>query len=654
MRIKSIYLQNYRQYKNVTLNFPGNEENELYIFIGKNGTGKTNVLNAINWCLYNDEPHLSRDSEGLPILNNLAFQNAEENTPVPVKVEIILETNEGMPIVFSREETFLIKTNKEISNSKKFIIIKKDKKLNDIFIENGDATKKCVETLVPKNIREYFFFDGERLDNYFKIPGDVIKQAIMDISKINYLFRMRERIENVARNFRKEAGKVSDKINTLQENLENETEELKRFSYQLDEAESQYDMAEKEIQRISEELVRFPNVSDLEKNRLRLEQEIEKNTLLLEEKRKDKANLLFKQYILVNSYEATKNTLQITQQMREKGEIPPFTDQEKLVSILKEDFCNICGRNLDSDSRKWIEDIIKKIPISSKIAIELSDFEKPIKMMYDDIEDHYESISDISKEIGYYEDHIKDLDGELNQIRSMYENYDVDKIRNLEQERNSYIESRGTQKERIKQLKELISKKKTDINSLNDQIEKEGKKNARAKIFMQKVNFCNEAENILDITINQRLDEIKRKIQEETNAIFFNLIWKKSTFNKITIDENYQVKITSSDTNLPMLGCLSKAENELLALSFTLALHNVSGFDAPLLIDTPVARVSDDQRVNFGKTLAQISKEKQIFLLFTPAEYSLDIKAVIEPTLTNKYSFEMSSDEKQTIIEEIK
>src|SRR5690606_20980025 len=110
----------------------------------------------------------------------------------------------------------------------------------------------------------------------------------------------------------------------------------------------------------------------------------------------------------------------------------------------------------------------------------------------------------------------------------------------------------------------------------------------------------------------------------------FNLIWKKMTFNKITIDEDYQLKITSASTNLAMRGSLSKAENELLALSFTLALHKVSGFDAPLLIDTPVARVSDEQRVNFGTTLAQISKDKQIFLLFTPAEYSPDIKAVIE------------------------
>ena len=652
MRIKSVSLHNYRQYKDVVLDFPNKQDNELYVFIGKNGTGKTNVLNAINWCLYNEEPHLSQDSEGLPILNILAYQNSEDETPVNVQVEITIEMENGLPIVFSREESFKIKNKKEISKFQKFKVIKKDEKLNDIILEN-DKARECVERIVPKNIREYFFFDGERLDNYFKIPGEVIKPAIIDISKINYLFRMNERIETVSRGFKKEAGKVSDIIQRLQEDLEKKTEELKKFNYQLDEANSQFDIAKKEIQRISEELVRFPNISALEANKMKLEKQIEDNAVLFEERKKKKAHDLYKQYVLVNSYEATKSTLQIIQEMRKKGEIPPFTDKEKLVSILNENFCNICGRGLDPASKKWVEGIIEKIPISSKTAIELSDLENPIKRMFSDIEENRDTIQDISKEIVHYEDIIRDLDDELNQIRSKLENFDVDKIRNLERERKSFEESRDTQKERIGHLKELISRKQTEIGSMNDQIEKEGKKNERAKIFMQKVIFCNEAKNILEITIKQRLDEIRNKIQQEANEIFFGLIWKKSTFNNITIDDDYQVKITSSDTDLPMLGCLSKAENELLALSFTLALHKVSGFDAPLMIDTPVARVSDDQRVNFGKTLAQISYDKQIFLLFTPAEYSPDIQAVVEPELSNKYLFEMSADEKQTIIKEV-
>ena len=100
-----------------------------------------------------------------------------------------------------------------------------------------------------------------------------------------------------------------------------------------------------------------------------------------------------------------------------------------------------------------------------------------------------------------------------------------------------------------------------------------------------------------------------------------------------------------------MLGTGSKAENELLALAFTLGLHKVSGFDAPILIDTPVARVSDTQRENFGKILKKISTKKQTILLFTIDEYSDNIRKVIEPVASNIFRIKMAEDEKNSTIE---
>jgi len=72
-----------------------------------------------------------------------------------------------------------------------------------------------------------------------------------------------------------------------------------------------------------------------------------------------------------------------------------------------------------------------------------------------------------------------------------------------------------------------------------------------------------------------------------------------------------------------------------LALSFTLALHKVSGFDSLLFIDTPVARVSDQNRVNFAEVLCEVSKDKQIIMTFTPDEYSSEIKNIFEPAATS-------------------
>ena len=69
MRIKRVKAQNYRQFKDIDVYFNKKSKNDLHIIIGRNGTGKTNFLNAINWCLYGDEPNLSHDSHQLLILN---------------------------------------------------------------------------------------------------------------------------------------------------------------------------------------------------------------------------------------------------------------------------------------------------------------------------------------------------------------------------------------------------------------------------------------------------------------------------------------------------------------------------------------------------------------------------------------------------------
>ena len=84
------------------------------------------------------------------------------------------------------------------------------------------------------------------------------------------------------------------------------------------------------------------------------------------------------------------------------------------------------------------------------------------------------------------------------------------------------------------------------------------------------------------------------------------------------------------------LGSCSAAERALLALSFTLALHKISGFETPLVIDTPISRVSDKNRENFANVLKQVSLKKQIIFLFTPSEYSDEISLIFENITATK------------------
>ena len=69
-RIVSIELNNYRQYYGKQkIEFSSREEGFTAI-LGENGHGKSNLLNAINWCFYKNEPHGKKNYDASsPIIN---------------------------------------------------------------------------------------------------------------------------------------------------------------------------------------------------------------------------------------------------------------------------------------------------------------------------------------------------------------------------------------------------------------------------------------------------------------------------------------------------------------------------------------------------------------------------------------------------------
>ena len=79
--------------------------------------------------------------------------------------------------------------------------------------------------------------------------------------------------------------------------------------------------------------------------------------------------------------------------------------------------------------------------------------------------------------------------------------------------------------------------------------------------------------------------DTRRVIQDSTNEKFFKLIRKSQTYGFIEISEEYRVNLYDEDGR-PASATASASEVELLALAFILAIHSVSGFESPLVVDT--------------------------------------------------------------------
>ena len=131
---------------------------------------------------------------------------------------------------------------------------------------------------------------------------------------------------------------------------------------------------------------------------------------------------------------------------------------------------------------------------------------------------------------------------------------------------------------------------------------------------------------------------------------FSSLIWKRGVYDHITLNDKYQLDLIHRD-GYPCVGSCSAAERSLLALSFTLALHEVSGFQSLLFIDTPVSRVTGQNRTNFATVLQQVSQHKQLIMAFTPDEYSENIRTIFAPAASSSVRLTMNADNDITTIE---
>jgi len=646
VRIERIDLKNYRQFRNVCIDFGKSAKEDLHIIVADNATGKTNLLNAINWCLYGNEPHLSKDSQQLPRLNLNTLVQAIEGKKQTVSVELVTET-EGNRITFKRSEEYLVHkdTNQPVLHNINFTVTYLDDRKNAKWVIDEEATA-YVERFVPRDIREFFFFDGERLDTYFKsATGQQIRNAIFKISQVDALNRISERLENVVNDLKREAGKRSPQIEEVREAIEDKEKNRKEILGQIVELEVQKEEDRGKIDELNEKLRSIPNIGASQAEQTRLRDNFKKKEQVRNEKVTEKQNMLFELGILLKLFPALHTPIQIINHKIENKELPLTYDTRLLDNILSMRLC-ICKRRVEegSSEENHIKQLRTAIVSSSTVAQQLQQMIGPIEQIKKRISTFKTSLEKITNEIQLYEEELNKINSEIQSIDSQIGGYNIEQVKQWYSELKNYQCMYDSNIERITHLKIAREQFNKEIAVLNQELNKALLKEAVLQEIRHQIAFGNGASEVVNNVVKTMMDRVRKAIEDETRDNFFNLVWKKETFKDVYIDENYALHLIH-ELGYECLGSVSASERQLLALSFVMALHKVSGFDSPILVDTPAARVSSEQRENLGKTFYQISKNKQLILLFLPVEYTLEISHNLDTCASSMRNLRLTEHE---------
>lgn len=656
MIIDRVTFKNYRQFRDTEISFPNRSDKNLHVIVGKNTAGKTNILNAINWCLYDKEPHLSGQSTDKPLLNLKTIENSKKGEEHSVEIEIWVTGDNNQQILFRRSKSFKVysknslpvpqKTNFEVSYYTE---------LGNNITEKGSDAEEYVERFVPEKIREYFFFDGERLDDYIvEEKTQFISNAIFTISRIEVLNRIAERLEKTAIELRRQKGRLNPNLESkLSQKLENKANELKEIQDNIYETKYQIKKAKMKMEEYSEKLRGKPDVTELELRRIELKELAEKKEKYKIKKIKEKRDLLLKFGSNLMLYNAIENALIIIKEKEANNEIPVVTDENLLKNTIKTNICDLCGKEIDEKSRERVLGLIDDIKLSSDIGNQLISMKSPLNILKSQLSNFKTMLFDIKSEIENYDEDLQRIHDEIEKIDIKQGGFNKEQVKQWSKQRSKFEELYEKDRTELGRLIEREENTKKEITKLEKSLNKSIEDKKALENIQKFKEFAEESLSATNQIKDSITNETREKIRVETNKLFFKFNWRKKTYKEVVIDEFYNVDVIDI-LGFSCRGSLSAAEEELLVLAFTLAIHKISGFDSPLIIDTPVAKVSDENRENFGAVLSDISHDKETILIFSPSEYSEEIKKLIDTSYSNKYEIKVSSDEKEALLEALK
>ena len=224
----------------------------------------------------------------------------------------------------------------------------------------------------------------------------------------------------------------------------------------------------------------------------------------------------------------------------------------------------------------------------------------------------------------------------LAEIQELIGSSDVEAVKQVEQEIERYRSTKDGLIYEIGSKEDRLAREKVAVENLRSSLEKELTKEKQFAELKEILLFCQDSLIAAERIKSEIMLDVRREIEEKTRSYFLGLIWKKDTYKSVAIDENYNVSVVHQ-SGREALGTLSAGERQVLALSFVAALNKVSGFDLPIIIDTPLARISSEPRRNIALRLPTYLGGKQVILLVTEEEYTDEVRQALKPSIGKEY-----------------
>lgn len=654
LRVSEIKIKNFRAFygEREPILLSTDENKPVTVIHGTSGRGKTTLLNAIHWCIYNkegSEKQKKTSSEGL--IHSAVVESLKPGEEGNMFVEITIEDANHMVVNEIRREIKITKSSiaGEDSWNEKLkakvppgITVEesagftyKDPDTDEPrHITDGDNVEERIEQIFPDALSAYILFDSELLRKFeAENESSVIQEGIETITGLPIIEKAADKLDKIAKKITKNNVGESIKFQNLMKKVE-------RLQKGIKEKEAENEKKGKEILELKEEediKRKFlldnddERVAEQQKREVELTNQVDGLADAIKKIRKEMSNSVFDN--LINYY--LRDSLKISQEKlekwRNKGLVPSRFTKEALQSLLEDQLC-VCGRELKNEHEHeigQIKDTMNKVyeaAIASEMGRISDDIDEGVSKtdveITEKLQEEYEKLKDQLAEARSKRTGLKST---LDKIQNSFDPKLQDKVtqtrRELTKLRNDIDSAKGSM---VKNQTSLDVYKPEFIEA-DKEYHKMTKAVIKDDVNGNKIRLSQFGESIFKQTSESLEKFFKNNVEAATQEYFLNTAPEKDEFSGVKIDgETYSISAVRKNNKEKDI---SQGQAHCLGLSYIAGVRKVTSKNYFMMIDSPFHNISQASKLQVCVELPTKMDATQVTFFCTDTEYRAEIPA---------------------------
>ncbi len=643
MKLISITLCNFRQFygKTPEIKLACGRQNTTVIH-GNNGAGKTALMNAFTWVLY--EKFSAAFAAVEQLVNKRALTEAEIGKGVACWAEIVFEHDNKRYQVKRLCRAYKSENTVEHTKSELFMQVAGD---DGRWMPPSQHPDDIIGRILPESLHQYFFFDGERIEQIVRHDKKAeIAEATKELLGVEVLNRSLRHLGEAKKSLETDLKQIGNpEIKQFLKDKQKFEQEVEQIA--LRQAEIEQELANQgELKKaVNGNLLELSGARDLQKLRdeLEMQQDLFKQQIV-------QATDALKRAISLRGYgvfllDAAGEFQAIVGGLREGGSLLSGIQRPFLEELLTTERC-ICGAELieGSESHKnvstWMDQAgVRDVEETTiRISSRVDELDKQVSDFWSEIDSQKANVSRSRTELSRVENQ---LDGIHSKLRN-FPDGDVSRL----QKRLDEIEAKiGDLHRETGSNQQQIESLSVQVAGLDKQIDKQQMNEERQILAQRRIAATQDAIDRL-IEVRSRLEkqfcsQLEKRVQDIFTQISFTPYTPK-------LSDKYELTLVENTSGKSALVAASTGENQILSLSFIGGIidgvrewsqkNTLMGPDSstfPIVMDSPFGSLDEIYRKQIANKLPKLAN--QLIILVTKTQWRGEVAQEMESCTGREY-----------------